>query len=167
MSAAVDDRDDDVPIVLPGLRFGRGHRLLGLIKRYRRAIVTNTFMNGGLRRDEALAAGKVHVEPPSPSSYTSLHHLHRAAGYLYVSAPPGSRTVNTDPLPISLATVTSPPIRRASLRVMARPSPVPPKRCAVVASAWLNSSNSLACCSAVMPIPVSATASSIQSRPLA
>jgi hypothetical protein len=45
--------------------------------------------------------------------------------------------VNTEPLPGSLATVTSPPIMRASLRVMARPSPVPPKRCAVVASAWL------------------------------
>jgi hypothetical protein len=34
--------------------------------------------------------------------------------------------VNTEPLPSSLATVTSPPIMRASLRVMARPSPVPP-----------------------------------------
>jgi len=33
--------------------------------------------------------------------------------------PPGRRTVNTDPLPASLATVTSPPIMRASLRVMA------------------------------------------------
>jgi hypothetical protein len=39
---------------------------------------------------------------------------------------PGRRTVNTDPLPGSLATVTSPPIMRASLRVMARPRPVPP-----------------------------------------
>ena len=60
-------------------------------------------------------------------------------------APPGKHTVNTDPLPGSLATVTSPPIMRASLRAMARPSPVPPKRCAVVASAWLeNSSNNFA-----------------------
>ena len=42
--------------------------------------------------------------------------------------PPGSRTVNTEPLPGSLITVTSPPIMRASLRVMASPSPVPPKR---------------------------------------
>src|SRR5262245_24591967 len=55
----------------------------------------------------------------------------------YAAASPGKRTVNTDPLPGSLATVTSPPIMRASLRVMARPSPVPPKRCAVVLSAWL------------------------------
>src|SRR5205823_14927945 len=38
-----------------------------------------------------------------------------------LAAPPGSRTVNTDPLPSSLATVTSPPIMRASLRVMASP----------------------------------------------
>jgi hypothetical protein len=37
-------------------------------------------------------------------------------------------TVNTEPLPGSLITVTSPPIMRASLRVMARPSPVLPKR---------------------------------------
>src|SRR5262249_22788100 len=55
----------------------------------------------------------------------------------------------------------------ASLRVMASPSPVPPKRCAVVVSAWLNSSNSLAFCSAVMPMPVSAIANSTQRPPLA
>src|SRR5262245_3944353 len=54
---------------------------------------------------------------------------------------------------------------RASLRVMASPRPVPPKRCAVVASAWLNSLKSFACCSGVMPMPLSATATSIQSRP--
>ena len=58
--------------------------------------------------------------------------------------------------------LVGPPIMRASLRVMARPSPVPPKRCAVVLSAWLNSSNSLACCSGVMPMPVSQTESSTQ-----
>src|SRR5262249_10286839 len=67
-------------------------------------------------------------------------------------APPGKRTVKTEPLPGSLVTVTSPPIMRASLRVMARPRPVPPNFCAVAASTWLNSSNSFACCSAVMPM---------------
>src|SRR5262249_31736414 len=81
-------------------------------------------------------------------------------------SPPGSRTVNTEPLPGSLVTVTSPPIMRASLRVMASPSPVPPKFCAVAASAWLNSSNSFACCSGVMPMPVSETANSTKSPPL-
>src|SRR5215472_12438614 len=40
----------------------------------------------------------------------------------------GKRMVNIDPLPGSLVTVKSPPIMRASLREMARPSPVPPKR---------------------------------------
>ena len=39
---------------------------------------------------------------------------------------PGRRRVKTEPLPGSLVTVTSPPIMRASLRVMASPSPVPP-----------------------------------------
>ena len=48
--------------------------------------------------------------------------------------------MNTEPLPDSLATVASPPVIRASLRRIASPSPVPPKRCAVVASAWVNSS---------------------------
>jgi hypothetical protein len=33
-----------------------------------------------------------------------------------VSTPPGRRTVNTEPLPGSLVTVTSPPIMHASLR---------------------------------------------------
>src|SRR5262249_58179446 len=82
MSAAVDDRDDDVPIVLPGLRFGRGHRLLGLIKPYRRAIVTNTFMNGGLRRSDTFAAGEVSSltppppphPPPRPAPQPPPHH---------------------------------------------------------------------------------------------
>jgi hypothetical protein len=37
--------------------------------------------------------------------------------------------VKTEPLPGSLVAVTSPPIMRASLRVMARPSPVPPGSC--------------------------------------
>jgi hypothetical protein len=40
--------------------------------------------------------------------------------------PPGRRTVKTEPLSGSLATVMSPPIMRASLRKSARPSPVPP-----------------------------------------
>src|SRR6476660_9578220 len=83
-----------------------------------------------------------------------------------LSTPPGSRTVKAEPLPGSLATITSPPIMRASLRVMARPSPVPPNRWAVVASAWVNSSNSFACFSGVTALLVSATDSSIQWPPL-
>src|SRR5262245_22549173 len=85
---------------------------------------------------------------------------------VHVPSRPGSRTVKTEPFSGSLATVTSPPIMRASLRVMASPSPVPPKRCAVAESAWLNSSNNLACCSAVMPMPVSETANSTKLLPL-
>jgi hypothetical protein len=44
----------------------------------------------------------------------------------YAPATPGRRTVNTDPLPGSLVTVTSPPIMRASLREMASSRPVQP-----------------------------------------
>src|SRR5215831_1040719 len=91
--------------------------------------------------------------------------LQQARGYLAINAP-GRRTVNTEPLPDSLVTVTSPPIRRASLRVMASPRPVPPYFFAVDASAWENSWNNLPSCSGVMPMPVSATASSTQCRPL-
>src|SRR6201987_4765690 len=54
---------------------------------------------------------------------------------------------------------------RGSLRVMPKPRPVPPYCRAVDESAWVNSSNSLACCSAVMPMPVSVTANSTQLRP--
>ena len=59
------------------------------------------------------------------------------------AAYPAGDTVKTEPVPASLITVTSPPIMRASLRVMARPSPVPPKRCAVEASAWVTIVSSL------------------------
>src|SRR5262249_15699679 len=56
------------------------------------------------------------------------------------SALAGRRTVKTEPLPGSLVTITPPPIMRASLRVMAKPSPVPPYCRAVEESAWVNSS---------------------------
>src|SRR6516165_1808797 len=56
-----------------------------------------------------------------------LARQRRSSGHRpYAVAPTGSRTLKTEPLPGSLVTVTSPPIMRASLRVMARPSPVPP-----------------------------------------
>jgi hypothetical protein len=42
----------------------------------------------------------------------------------------------------------------------------PPKRRSVSESAWVNSANSFACCSAVMPMPVSETASLIQLSPM-
>src|SRR6516164_1064445 len=84
----------------------------------------NGRQRGGARGQlQECAAGKSHFEPP----FTSLNPLVGAAGYgLYVFAPPGSRTVKTEPLPGSLVTVTSPPIMRAGLRERARPSPVPP-----------------------------------------
>src|SRR5262249_54498584 len=45
MAAAVDDRNNDVPVILPGLCLSRSHHLFGLIERDRSAIVTDTFVN--------------------------------------------------------------------------------------------------------------------------
>jgi hypothetical protein len=72
---------------------------------------------------------------PVPGADTRERSLVKLSHPAQVPALAGRRTVKTEPLPGSLATVTSPPIMRASLRVMARPSPVPPKRCAVALSA--------------------------------
>jgi hypothetical protein len=60
---------------------------------------------------------------PMRAGSTSRTNSLEAAG---AAVPAGRRMVNTDPLPTSLVTVTSPPIMRQSLRVMARPNPVPP-----------------------------------------
>ena len=54
----------------------------------------------------------------------------------------GSVTVKVEPLPGSLATRMSPPIKRQHLRLMASPSPVPPNLRVVEASAWEKASNS-------------------------
>ena len=65
--------------------------------------------------------------------------------------------MNVVPRPGSLSTSISPPMRWQSLRVIARPRPVPPYFLVVPASAWPNASKRRAVCSGVMPIPVSAT----------
>ena len=102
-------------------------RELNPLDRYKRfQIIHPPFLDLAWRKGSFIVA--------SPSREGSCDHLVGAAGYgVYVCAPPGRRTVKAEPLPGSLVTVTSPPIMRASLRVMARPRPVPPNRCAVVA----------------------------------
>ena len=82
-----------------------------------------------------------------------------------VRASAGRRMVKVEPCPGALATVMSPPIMRQRRRLIARPSPVPPYLRVVEASAWVNSSNSFAVCSGVMPMPVSETAMVTQSAP--
>src|SRR5262249_40828282 len=79
--------------------------------------------------------------------------------------PSGRRTVNTEPLPGSLFTVMSPPIIWQNFRLITSPRPVPPYLLAVFDDAWENSWNSFPICSCVIPMPVSATESVIQSRP--
>ena len=93
-------------------------------------------------READICGQAVSAEPVANDPKRTLSHRFQVGGicgFSGMSAPAGRRTVNTDPLPGSLVTVTSPPIMRASLREMASPRPVPPKRCAVEASAWVNS----------------------------
>ena len=66
--------------------------------------------------------------------------------------------MKVEPWPRLLSTVMSPPISRQKWRLIASPSPVPPYRRVVEASAWVNASKSRASCSVVMPMPVSVTA---------
>src|SRR3977135_2233100 len=67
----------------------------------------------------------------------------------------GSQTVKTDPLPYSLSTISSPPIKRQNLRLSAKPSPVPPYFLEIDTSAWVKAWNNLETCSGVIPIPES------------
>ncbi len=64
---------------------------------------------------------------------------------------------NVEPFPGSLSKEIVPPISSASLREIARPSPVPPKRRVVELSPCRNDSKSEAARSGEMPIPVSRT----------
>src|SRR5262245_9574305 len=114
---------------------------------------------------QKLSAGKFHFEPPSSSHYS----MTSSARQLWCLCVRAARQTHRKHRALArLARHGDVPAHHA--RELAREGKSEtraPKRCAVLASAWLNSSNSLACCSGVMPMPVSATASSIQSRPLA
>ena len=74
-------------------------------------------------------------------------------------------SVKVEPLPGSLSTDTSPPISCASCRVIARPSPVPPKRRVIVASACVKVENSRVRTASVMPMPVSLIATLTRHSP--
>lgn len=67
-------------------------------------------------------------------------------------------TWNVLPRPRTLSTQMRPRMRATSSDEMVRPSPVPPKRRVVDASAWANASKMAACRSSGMPMPVSRTA---------
>ena len=81
----------------------------------------------------------------------------RVGARAWASTP--SRAVKTKvvPLPGVLSTVRSPPMSRASRRLITRPSPVPPYFRVVELSACVNDWKSLACCSGEIPMPVSVT----------
>jgi hypothetical protein len=83
------------------------------------------YMLFALRNSTSRRTGlQSHCFRPGRRAFESIDGRRRLGQCM--SGPIGRRTVKTDPLPASLVTVTSPPIMRASLREMARPSPVPP-----------------------------------------
>ncbi len=69
----------------------------------------------------------------------------------------GRSMVKREPLPSSLSTVIVPPISRQRFWLSERPRPVPPYFAAIVGLACVKLENRLACCSRLMPTPVSAT----------
>ncbi len=82
----------------------------------------------------------------------------KASGFWMIAPSAGgafSDTVNTLPTPRSLSTVISPPSRCARSRLMLSPSPVPPNRRVVDASACLKGANSDPIASGSIPMPVS------------
>ena len=70
-----------------------------------------------------------------------------------------------DPTLGRLSTMTVPPMRSASSRQIARPSPLPPKRRVVDSSAWVKGSKIFSMVAASIPMPVSLTAISSSARP--
>ena len=73
--------------------------------------------------------------------------------------------VKVEPWPGVLSTAMLPPSISQKCLVIARPSPVPPYRRVVDASAWLKAWKSRPCCSSVMPMPVSLTMNEISPSP--
>ncbi len=95
--------------------------------------------------------------PSSPTSSTRLP-FQGASRVAYSSAvSSGNAKLKTLPLPTTLETVISPPIIRTSLRLMARPSPVPPYLRVTVVSACEKVSKISPSLSSGMPMPESST----------
>jgi hypothetical protein len=93
------------------------------------------------------------------STRTSWRAAREGAGLLSIGAADSRVRVNQNvlPFPASLSTPTWPPMRSTSFLQMASPSPVPPNRRVVDASAWMKLSKSRFCCAASIPMPVSVT----------
>ena len=73
--------------------------------------------------------------------------------------------VNVEPTPGWLVTTRSPPIARASRRLITSPSPLPPYVRVVELSTWLKDWNNRSIRSAGIPIPVSRTLTARQTFP--
>ena len=94
--------------------------------------------------------------PAAPSDAAVADSVAGTAA-LFSRTSTGKRTVNAVPFPGVLDTVIAPPSISQNIRLIAKPSPVPPYLLAVDASACANATKSRPSCSGVIPMPVSST----------
>ena len=102
---------------------------------------------------------------PTGSHTSAGTEVHSGIGTAFSSTGSGITKRKVVPCSGALRTSMSPPIRRTSSWLIDSPRPVPPKRCATEADAWLKFWNSRRCSSRVMPMPLSLTVNSIIARP--
>jgi len=88
---------------------------------------------------EMAIAGLQAVFSPQPTIGVWKSRSEPYAAQASTGTTGGSRTVKAEPLPGSLAASMSPPISRASRRLIASPRPVPPYRRLPGTPAWLKS----------------------------
>ncbi len=113
-------------------------------------------------RSSSSPATRLSSATSSRSGSPALGRPHAAVGRGRRRGPGSNQ--NRLPLPGALSTRNSPPIRSTRRLHMNRPRPVPPKRREVDASAWVKPSKMRCCCSALMPMPVSATSTRRRTR---
>ncbi len=109
---------------------------------------TSTWRSGKVQRVGSAAA-------TAASSEASM--AGGASSSIPSRSPAGSIRWKVVPCPNSLVATMSPPIARAKPRLIVSPSPVPPKRRVVEASAWTKGSKIDSSLSAGMPMPLSLT----------
>ena len=85
------------------------------------------------------------------------------AGSLPATRSSGSSNQKVLPSPGWLRTPIAPPMSSTRRLQIDKPSPVPPKRRAMPASAWVKGANRRACASGAMPMPVSRTSACTRS----
>src|SRR5262245_2356762 len=96
MATAVDDRDNDVPVVLSSFGFCRSHHLLRLFERNRWTVVTNSLVNGHFVLPSVAQTSDLPVNEYTPESAHQVQMKKQASptsciGLALPTPPPPSR----------------------------------------------------------------------------